>query len=119
MATSPHSNQPHTESPCCSTSRPHVDGTKVHANASREQNADFDRIAREIPKEAAEVAAAEDELYGEKRGDELPEHLSTSQGRREWLREAKRLGLEAPSVRIPLERIGRSGRAAAFVRRCP
>src|SRR5271166_6488606 len=67
-----------------------VDGTKVHANASREQNADFDRIAREILKEAAEVDAAEDELYGEKRGDELPEHLSTSQGRRGWLREAKR-----------------------------
>jgi transposase len=67
-----------------------VDGTKVHANASREQNADFERIAREILEEAAEVDAAEDELYGEKRGDELPEHLSTSQGRRGWLREAKR-----------------------------
>ncbi len=67
-----------------------VDGTKVHANASREQNADFDQIAREILKEAAEVDAAEDELYGEKRGDELPEHLSSSQGRRGWLREAKR-----------------------------
>jgi hypothetical protein len=48
------------------------------------------RVAREILKEAAEVDAAEDELYGEKRGDELPEHLSTSQGRRGWLREAKR-----------------------------
>jgi transposase len=67
-----------------------VDGTKVHANASREANVDFDQIAREILKEAAEVDAAEDELYGEKRGDELPEHLSTSQGRRGWLREAKR-----------------------------
>jgi transposase len=67
-----------------------VDGTKVHANASREANADYDQIAREILKEAAEVDAAEDELYGEKRGDELPEQLSTSQGRRGWLREAKR-----------------------------
>jgi hypothetical protein len=38
-----------------------VDGTKVHANASREANADFDQIAREILKEAAEVDAAEDE----------------------------------------------------------
>ncbi|HMD58047.1 MAG TPA: hypothetical protein VKG82_11320 [Solirubrobacteraceae bacterium] len=38
-----------------------VDGTKLNANASREQNADFDQIAREILKEAAEVAA-EDEL---------------------------------------------------------
>ncbi len=67
-----------------------VDGTKVHANASADANADYERIAREILKEAAEVDAAEDELYGEKRGDELPEHLSTSQGRRGWLREAKR-----------------------------
>jgi len=32
-----------------------VDGTKVHANASREANADSDQIAREILKEAAEV----------------------------------------------------------------
>ena len=67
-----------------------VDGTKVQANASREANADYERIAREILEEAAAVDAAEDELYGEKRGDELPEHLSTSQGRRGWLREAKR-----------------------------
>jgi transposase len=67
-----------------------VDGTKVHANASRDANADYERIAREILEEAAEVDATEDELYGEKRGDELPEHLSTSQGRRGWLREAKR-----------------------------
>ena len=67
-----------------------VDGTKVHANASRDANADFDRIAREILEEAAAVDAAEDELYGGKRGDELPEHLSTSQDRRGWLREAKR-----------------------------
>ena len=67
-----------------------VDGTKVHANASPDANAGFDQIAREILKEAAEVDAAEDELYGEKRGDELPEHLATSQGRRGWLREAKR-----------------------------
>jgi transposase len=29
-------------------------------------------------------------IYGETRGDELPEHLSTSQGRRGWLREAQR-----------------------------
>ncbi len=68
-----------------------VDGTKVHANASREQNADFDQIAREILKEAAEVDAAEDELYGEKRGDELPEHLSSSQGL-----ERRRLRAHAP-----------------------
>ena len=40
--------------------------------------------------EAAAVDAAEDELYGEKRGDELPEQLTSEHGRRAWFREAKR-----------------------------
>lgn len=42
------------------------------------------------PGRSAAVDAAEDELYGEKRGDELPEHLQISEGRRKALREAKR-----------------------------
>jgi transposase len=67
-----------------------VDGTKVHANASRDENLDYEQIAREILEEAKAVDAAEDELYGEARGDELPPELQTSQGRRGWLREAKR-----------------------------
>src|SRR5271163_1157981 len=67
-----------------------VDGTKVHANVSRDANADFDQIAREILEEAAGVDAAEDELYGDKRGDELPEQLTSEHGRRAWFREAKR-----------------------------
>jgi hypothetical protein len=33
--------------------------------------------------------AAEDELYGDERGDELPEHLRTSEGRRAALQDAK------------------------------
>ena len=67
-----------------------VDGTKLHANASRDENLDYEQIAREILEEAKAVDAAEDELYGEARGDELPEQLRTGQGRRGWLREAKR-----------------------------
>ena len=67
-----------------------VDGTKLHANASRDANLDYEQIAREILEEAKAVDAAEDELYGEARGDELPEELRTAQGRRGWLREAKR-----------------------------
>jgi transposase len=67
-----------------------VDGTKVPANASRNANLDYERIAREILEEAKAVDAAEDELYGDKRGDELPEQLRTGEGRRAWLREAKR-----------------------------
>ncbi len=66
-----------------------IDGTKLAANASREANLDYERIAREIVAEAKATDEAEDELYGEARGDELPEELQTSAGRRKWLREAK------------------------------
>src|SRR3954447_24655175 len=67
-----------------------IDGTKVHANASQHANRDYERLAREILEEADAVDAAEDERYGEKRGDELPPELAPSGGRRGWLREAKR-----------------------------
>src|SRR5271170_5702697 len=66
-----------------------IDGTKVHANASHHSNLDYEQLAREILKEAGEVDAAEDALYGEARGDELPEHLRTREGRRAALKEAK------------------------------
>ena len=66
-----------------------VDGTKIHANASSYCNADYERIAREILKEAARVDREEDELYGDARGDELPEHLRTPEGRRAALKAAK------------------------------
>ena len=67
-----------------------IDGTKVHANASRDANVDYEQLAREIIEEAKAIDAAEDELYGERRGDELPDELATGQGRRAWLREAQR-----------------------------
>lgn len=67
-----------------------VDGTKVAADASGHANADHEEIAREILAEAGRIDAAEDELYGERRGDELPKELSTHGGRREWIREALR-----------------------------
>src|SRR5215203_6142888 len=67
-----------------------VDGTKVLANASRDANLDYEQIAREILADARAVDAVEDELYGEARGDELPPELTSSQGRRKWLREAQR-----------------------------
>src|SRR2546430_15251953 len=66
-----------------------IDGTKVPATASPHCNLDYEQLAREILKEAADVDAAEVELYGEARGDELPEHLRTREGRRAALREAK------------------------------
>jgi transposase len=67
-----------------------IDGTKIHANASQHANLDYEQIAKKILEEAAEIDAAEDEQFGDRRGDELPPELATSQGRRGWLREAKR-----------------------------
>src|SRR3954463_15727022 len=67
-----------------------IDGTKVHADASQHANRDYERLAREILEDADAVDAAEDEQFGEKRGDELPPELATSRGRRGGLREAKR-----------------------------
>jgi transposase len=67
-----------------------IDGTKVVANASRDANVDYEQLARAIIEEAKAIDAAEDGLYGERRGDELPAELATGEGRRAWLREAKR-----------------------------
>lgn len=67
-----------------------VDGTKVHANASRHANRDYEQLAREILEEAKAIDAAEDELYGDRRGDELPPELATAEGRCAWLHEAKK-----------------------------
>ncbi len=67
-----------------------VDGTKLAANAAPQATRDFEQIARKILAEADQVDAEEDAQFGETRGDELPPELSTAQGRRGWLREAKR-----------------------------
>jgi transposase len=67
-----------------------VDSMKVHANASRFSSLDYVQLARKILEEADRIDREEDELYGDARGDELPEQLQTPEGRREALREAKR-----------------------------
>lgn len=67
-----------------------IDGTKISANAAMDANLGYARIAKEILEQAAAIDAAEDELYGEARGDELPEQLRTREGRRAAFREAKR-----------------------------
>jgi transposase len=79
-----------------------IDGTKVGANAARGANRSYEQIAREILAEAAEIDRREDELYGEARGDELPERFRTSAGRRAALREAKE-ELERESARSDSE----------------
>ena len=67
-----------------------VDGTKVHANASERATRDYEQLAREALAEAAEIDAAEDAQFGDRRGDELPAELASAQGRKKWLAEAKR-----------------------------
>src|SRR5919197_3366526 len=66
-----------------------VDGTKLEASASNHATRSYEQIAAEILAEAGRIDAAEDELYGSARGDELPEGLRTPNGRRAWLRQAK------------------------------
>jgi transposase len=67
-----------------------IDGTKIKANASMDQNRSYRELVTEILREAEEIDRREDELYGESRGDELPEELRTPEGRRQALAEAKR-----------------------------
>ena len=76
-----------------------LDGTKVRANASRHKAMSYARmherepqlaaIVKQMLDEAEQVDTEEDELYGDARGDELPEHLRTKQGRLEAIRKAK------------------------------
>jgi transposase len=67
-----------------------IDGTKIKANASMDQNRSYRELVTEILREAEEIDRREDELYGEARGDELPEQLRTAEGRKAALAEAKR-----------------------------
>ena len=47
-----------------------IDGTRMAGNASRESTRDFGEIARKILAEAKATDEAEDELYGDERGDQ-------------------------------------------------
>ena len=66
-----------------------VDGTKIAAAATHHATRSYEEIAREILEQAAELDAAEDELHGDARGDELPVELRVAGDRRKRLREAK------------------------------
>ena len=61
-----------------------LDGTKIAANAALSANRSESRLrqmAADILAEAAAVDAAEDEQYGDRRGDELPPGLADPTGR--------------------------------------
>jgi Transposase DDE domain len=90
-----------------------IDGTRIAGNASPEVNYSFEQIAREIVAEAKATDEAEDQEFGEARGDELPEQLRTAEGRREFFRRDRRelrrededgvLTERGPSEEVPLE----------------
>ena len=67
-----------------------LDSTKLAANASGLANRSYAQIAAEILAEADAVDAAEDEQFGDARGDELPAELADPSSRKARLREAKR-----------------------------
>jgi len=81
-----------------------LDGTKVKADASKHKAMSYGRMpereaaleaeVRRILDEAEATDRAEDGLYGDARGDELPEALRTREGRLRAIREA-RAALEA------------------------
>src|SRR2546426_4201000 len=80
-----------------------VDGSKVAADASDSAVRTYEKLAEEIVAEAGRLDAAEDEIYGSKRGDELPEYLSRRRGRRDWLKQAKkRLDAERAQAKEPV-----------------
>jgi len=94
-----------------------VDGSKFAASASDGAIRSYERIAAEIIEEAGRLDAAEDELHGPARGDELPEHLAEREGRRAWLRNAKeRLDRERAERAEPVPQ-GRAERLRVCQRR--
>jgi len=76
-----------------------LDGTKIKANASKHKAMSYERMKKreaELKAEvdrwlkAAEAAdAEEDKLYGDQRGDEMPDWVADKQKRLEKIREAK------------------------------
>jgi transposase len=81
-----------------------IDSTKLAANASADENYTYEGLrglAERIIEEAIETDRREDELYGDKRGDELPEELADPRTRKAKIKElleqarAEREALEA------------------------
>jgi hypothetical protein len=86
-----------------SRGRRHEDRAAATHRATRS----YEQIAQEILEDAARIDAAEDELFGDARGDELPEGLRTSGDRRKVLREAEQAldaARAAQAKKIPRDR---------------
>jgi transposase len=92
-----------------------VDGTKIAAAASRDANrteARLRALARQVLDEAEAVDAAEDELYGQGRGDELPAELADPKTRAQRIRQA----LAELEAERKAAQDGKDAQAAAYLR---
>ena len=76
------------------------------------RDASYEEIAREILAEAEAVDAAEDEQFGERRGDELPSELATARAARLAARGQRRLEVKRADEARPIPRRGRVGKEA-------
>jgi transposase len=100
-----------------------IDSTKLAANASADANRTHDQLRAEAERilgEAAATDAREDELFGDRRGDELPDDLADPAGRPARIRElleaarARREAIEREREEMQVRRVehrARTGRA--------
>jgi transposase len=91
-----------------------VDGSKLAAAASDKAVRSYERLAEEILAEAGRIDAAEDDIHGPARGDELPEGLSR---RIDSLRERGMTPIVAPDTTRNRPRKTRLGGPYDFMRR--
>ena len=92
-----------------------IDGTRMEANASDDKNYTAEQIEALVERTLAQhkaTDAEEDDLFGERRGDELPEQLTDPTERVEWLRKA-RAQLEAEDAAAETEDEARLAARAA------
>ena len=97
-----------------------LDGTKMTANASLKRNRTKDQLEKEVDamfNEAETADAAEDERFGDRRGDELPPELAKRKTRKEAidkalksLEERKKKEATARQIRDRDDRIGSARR---------
>ena len=111
-----------------------LDGSKVRANASRRKAMSYERMGpreRQLADELAElraqaaalvaeaeaVDAAEDDKFGQSRGDELPDELARKESRLATLRQAKQAleaeAAEAAAQQHKAKQVRKARRAAA------
>lgn len=99
-----------------------IDGTKMEADASSARNVTREQLeayAARVFAEAQAIDAEEDRLYGDRRGDEVPENIADRKQRLQWLDEqlAEREGAEDEAYEQRMQE--RAAREAETGRKIP